>query len=115
MIFLTEHHTMKTFWVSGGIAPRILDHGTRWRWVASFTPLPIYPRESTPRTHWIGVWVGSRALGSGVRRKIPSPYRDSNPHHPSCRHGRVCSTRGKGQICVQNFVRKPEVETTLDA
>jgi hypothetical protein len=25
----TKHHTMKTYWGSGGIAPRILDLGTR--------------------------------------------------------------------------------------
>jgi hypothetical protein len=29
--FLTDHHAMKAYWVSGGIAPRILDLGTRWR------------------------------------------------------------------------------------
>jgi hypothetical protein len=29
--FLTEHHAMKAYWVSGSIAPRILDLGTRWR------------------------------------------------------------------------------------
>jgi hypothetical protein len=28
---LTQHHAMKTYWGSGGIAPRILDFGTRWR------------------------------------------------------------------------------------
>jgi hypothetical protein len=28
---LTKHHAMKTYWGSGGIAPRILDPGTRWR------------------------------------------------------------------------------------
>jgi hypothetical protein len=28
---LTNHHTMKTYWGSGGIAPFILDLGTRWR------------------------------------------------------------------------------------
>jgi hypothetical protein len=27
---------------SGGTAPRILDLGTRWRWVVSFTPRPLY-------------------------------------------------------------------------
>jgi hypothetical protein len=27
---LTKCHTMKTYWGSGGIAPRILDLGTRW-------------------------------------------------------------------------------------
>jgi hypothetical protein len=28
---LTKHHPMKKYWGSGGIAPRIIDHGTRWR------------------------------------------------------------------------------------
>jgi hypothetical protein len=28
---LTKHHAMKRYWESGGIAPRILDLGTRWR------------------------------------------------------------------------------------
>jgi hypothetical protein len=28
---LAKHHAMKTCWGSGGIAPRILDLGTRWR------------------------------------------------------------------------------------
>jgi hypothetical protein len=33
---------------SGGIAPRILNPGTRWRWVVSFTPRPLYPRSKSP-------------------------------------------------------------------
>jgi hypothetical protein len=28
---LTKHHTMKAYWGNGGIAPRILDLGTRLR------------------------------------------------------------------------------------
>jgi hypothetical protein len=28
-VLLTEHHDMKAYWISGGIAPRILDLGTR--------------------------------------------------------------------------------------
>jgi hypothetical protein len=36
------------------------------------------PDRFTSGAHWIGGWVGSRAsLDAGVRRKIPSPYRDS--------------------------------------
>jgi len=41
---LTEHHAMKSYWGSGGIAPRILNLGTGWKRVVSFTP----------GTHWIG-------------------------------------------------------------
>jgi len=34
--------------LSGGIAPRILNLGTRWRWVVSFTTEPLYSWERTP-------------------------------------------------------------------
>jgi hypothetical protein len=38
------------------------------------------PSERVPGTHWIGGWVGSRAvLGMVVKRKIPSPRQESNP------------------------------------
>jgi hypothetical protein len=30
--------------------------------VVSFTPWPLYPRERAVVTHWIGGWVGSRAV-----------------------------------------------------
>jgi hypothetical protein len=33
---------------SGGTAPLILDPGTRWRWVVSFTPRPLYPKGKSP-------------------------------------------------------------------
>jgi hypothetical protein len=33
---------------SGGIAPRIIDIGSRWRWVVSFTPRPLYPQGKSP-------------------------------------------------------------------
>jgi hypothetical protein len=36
-----------------------------------------------PGTHWIGGWVGPRAvLDAVVKRKIPSPSRESNPTIP---------------------------------
>jgi hypothetical protein len=33
---------------SDGTAPRILNLGTRWRWVVSFTPWPLYPQRKSP-------------------------------------------------------------------
>jgi hypothetical protein len=33
---------------NGGISPRILDLGTRWRWVVSFTPQPLYSQGKDP-------------------------------------------------------------------
>jgi hypothetical protein len=51
--------------------------------VVSFTPRPLYPQGKSPGTHWIGGWVGSRAvLDAVMKRKIPSPRRESNPRTP---------------------------------
>jgi hypothetical protein len=40
---------MKAYWGSEGIALRILDLGTRWRWVFSFKTRPLYPQGKSPR------------------------------------------------------------------
>jgi hypothetical protein len=45
---LNKHQAMKAYWGSRCIAPRILDLGTRWRWVASFMPRPLYPQGMSP-------------------------------------------------------------------
>jgi hypothetical protein len=51
-------------------------------WSAS-RPGRFTPRERAPRTHWIGGWVGPRAvLDAVVKRKISSPRRESNPRTP---------------------------------
>jgi hypothetical protein len=64
---------------SGGISLRILDLGTRWEWSASRSGR-FTPRERAAGTHWIGGWVGPRAvLDAAVKRKIPRPRRESNP------------------------------------
>jgi hypothetical protein len=48
-------------------------------WSAS-CPGHFTPRERVPGTHWIGGWVGPRAvLDAAVKRKIPSPSREWNP------------------------------------
>jgi hypothetical protein len=39
---------MKAYWGSEGIAQSTLDLGTRWRWVVSFTPRPLYPKGKGP-------------------------------------------------------------------
>jgi hypothetical protein len=46
---LIEHCAIKT-WGNGGIAPFILNLGTSWRWVVSFTPRPLYALG----IHWLG-------------------------------------------------------------
>jgi hypothetical protein len=50
---------MKAYRGSGGIAPRNIDLGTRWKTVVSCTPRPLYPKEIASGTHWIRGWVGS--------------------------------------------------------
>jgi hypothetical protein len=41
------------------------------------------PRERTPGIHFIGGWVGHRAvLDKVMKRKIPSHRRESNPRIP---------------------------------
>jgi hypothetical protein len=51
-------------------------------WSAS-RPGHFTPRERAPGTHWIGGWVGPRAvLDVVVKRKIPSPSRESIPRTP---------------------------------
>jgi len=55
---------MMAYWGSGVIVPRILDLGTKCRWVVSFMP-----RERTRGTHWIGGWVGPRAGLDAVMKR----------------------------------------------
>jgi hypothetical protein len=72
---------MKAYWESGGIAPRIiwLD-GVEW---SASHPGRFTPRERAPGTHWIGGWLGPRAvLDAVMKRKIPSLRRESNPRTP---------------------------------
>jgi len=42
-------------------------------------PAAFTPKVRAPGTHWIGGWVGPRAVLVAVKRKIPSPRRESNP------------------------------------
>jgi len=46
---LTKHHAMKTYWSSGGRAPRILHFGTRRKKMISFTLWPLHCRGKSPR------------------------------------------------------------------
>jgi len=45
---VTGHHAMKAYWGNGGKFSRILDLSTRWRWVVSFTPRPLYSPGKEP-------------------------------------------------------------------
>jgi hypothetical protein len=50
--------------------------------MVSFTPRPLYPQEKSLGTNWIEGWVGPIAgLDTVLKRKIPSPRRESNPDY----------------------------------
>jgi hypothetical protein len=64
----------------------ILDLGTRWRWVVSLTPQPLYPPptgETALGIHWIGRWVGSWAGLDPVEKRTSCPCREWNPRPSS--------------------------------
>jgi hypothetical protein len=74
---LSKHHAMKTYWGSGlhAFLTSALDGG---EWSASW-PSRFTPRERASGIHWIGGWMGPRAvLDAVVMRKIPSPRRELN-------------------------------------
>jgi hypothetical protein len=61
---------MKTYGGSVGTAPYILNFGTGWRWVVSFTPRLFCPGERIPSSNYKGGCVGLRA-GLNVVEKYP--------------------------------------------
>jgi hypothetical protein len=83
-LFLSEHHSMAAYWVSGGIAQCTLNLGMRWRWVLGFTLRQLYSQGKSP---WypLGRRLGGPRASLGpdavVKRKISSPCRDSFPEN----------------------------------
>jgi hypothetical protein len=70
-LHLTKHHAMKTYGAPDGGE------------LSASRPGRFTSRERAPDTHWIGGWVGPRAvLDAVVKRKIPTPRRESNPRTP---------------------------------
>jgi hypothetical protein len=66
-----------------------LDGGKR----SASRPGRFTPRERAPGTHWIGGWVGPRAVVDVVvKRKIPSPHWDLNPRTPTVQPVSQCYT-----------------------
>jgi len=62
--------------VGGGIVTRIFNHGTRLRWMVSFTPRPIL-------IGWEAGSAQSRSYCCG-EEKNPSFCQESNPGRPAC-------------------------------
>jgi hypothetical protein len=56
--FVSAHCTCQLgIWGSGSMAPFMLNIGTRWRLVVSFSPRPHYPPEMNHSPHRIRGWV----------------------------------------------------------
>jgi hypothetical protein len=62
---------------NGCIDPHFLNLGTNWRWVVSFTPLPLYTRGKSPR-YPLDRRLGGPESRSGIREDNSWPYWDSN-------------------------------------
>jgi hypothetical protein len=63
----------KTYGVSVGVAPRILNLGTRCGWVVSFISWPPCP-PPPPSRRWIVGWVGPRfGMDAVAKRKMAVP------------------------------------------
>jgi hypothetical protein len=73
-------HAMKAYGWSRGIAPLILNLGTRWRCVVNFTPRSLYPGKE-PRYPLNKRQGGPQCLSGGFldKRKTTFPYQYSNP------------------------------------
>jgi hypothetical protein len=72
---LTEHHAIKAYLGSGGMGPCILNLGTRWIWVVSFTPRPLY---SQGKSQWYPLhrrlgWPQSRPGRDEEKNSQPVP------------------------------------------
>jgi hypothetical protein len=61
----------------GRIDPQLLDLGTRWRWVVSFTSLSLYPQGKNPQSPLDRRLDGPQSR-SGRFGENFWPYRDSN-------------------------------------
>jgi len=65
---------------TGGLALRILNLGTKWGWVISFTP-SRFTAGKRPLIHWIGRWVvlQSRSGGGGEEKTGYNSCEDKIP------------------------------------
>jgi hypothetical protein len=76
---------MKSYRGSRGMAPHILNLGTRWRWIANFTPRLFYSRRKEPRC-FLNRRLGGPRNGLDIfeKRKKSFAYRGIlNPDRPT--------------------------------
>jgi hypothetical protein len=97
-----------------GYSSSILNLGTGWRWVVSFTLQPIFPGEIVPCTHRIGGLVGFRdGLDAVEARKIlPLPEIELRPSssYPVTIPTELSRSEGKvkSSLCLTNYALRHE-------
>jgi hypothetical protein len=74
---------MRAYWRSWDIATRILDLGTGWRWVVSFTLRPLYLKRKRPWYPLDGRLGGTQSRSGWRREKFPAPAGNRTPDHPA--------------------------------
>ena len=74
--------TIKAYWRKGGMAPIILNLGTSFRWVVTFTPPGKRPRHPNNRKPRRPQNRSGFFFWGGGSRKVPCPSQQSN-HRPS--------------------------------
>jgi hypothetical protein len=60
----------------------ILDLGTSWRRVVSFTPRPFDPEESARGTLWIGGWASEPVSTLWRKENVTVPGIETGPSSP---------------------------------
>jgi hypothetical protein len=104
-LYLSKHHATKTYWGSGGIAPRILDLGARWNKLSASRDGHFTPRERALCTHYYYYYYYYYYwLNLGNVRKL---YLLRAIHIYSLRHYlrtaifiiNVCHTKGHELVC----------------
>jgi hypothetical protein len=87
-----------------------LDLGTSWKWVVSFTPLPLYPQGRAPGIQWIGGWVDPRVgLDDVEKRKFLTllGLKLWPLGHPSC-------SKLLYQLCYPGVLKNLDLDTKTD-
>jgi hypothetical protein len=90
ILCLTKHRSMKPYWAESRHTSHTLGPGTRWRWVVSLTPRPLYPQgKSTCYPLNRRVSGGQSRSGRGGEEKnfqtMPGIEQPPPPNHPACR------------------------------
>jgi len=90
--------SLKVYW-GVEVWPRILDFGTRWRWVVSFTIRPLYPQGKNPWYYCIGAgWAPEPIWAWWWREIFADPGGTRTPDHPALYHWAICSNPAGDQL-----------------